>query len=212
MRLEAWGLLFPPHLSQRPVVESRPSGILVGVKTTSSEQPAGAPQPVQTRRAFLQWSATAWTLCAAWLASTAWLCVRYMFPNVLYTRDPRFIAGKRSDYPGPDTVYEDFKQSQGVWLVRLLENGQERLVALAAVCTHLGCTPNWLPAEQRFQCPCHGTGFHRDGVNFEGPAPRPLERCRIYLDAKGNIVVDKSRKFRKELGQWNESESYIALS
>ena len=53
-----------------------------------------------------------------------------------------------------------------------------------AVCTHLGCTPNWLEAEQKFKCPCHGSGFYKDGINFEGPAPaaagalRDLDRQR----------------------------------
>jgi cytochrome b6-f complex iron-sulfur subunit len=164
------------------------------------------------RRTFLQWSVAAWTLFAAWLAATAWMFVRYMFPNVLYEPESKFAAGRRSDYPESDKVYENFKQSHGVWLVHLTEDGQDRLVALAAVCTHLGCTPNWLAAEQRFKCPCHGTAFHKDGVNFAGPAPRPLERYRICLDAAGNIIVDKSRKYRKELGQCNEPESYLLLS
>jgi len=137
--------------------------------------------------------------------------VRYLFPNVLYEQDPKFTAGKPSDYPEVGKVYERFKQSQGVWLVRLIEDGQDRLVALSTSCTHLGCTPNWLAAEQRFKCPCHGSGFYKDGVNFEGPAPRPLERCCICLDAAGRIIVDRSRKYRKELGQCNDRGSFIAM-
>ena len=167
---------------------------------------------VQTRRTFLRWSVAAWTFFTAWLAATAWMLVRYMFPNVLYERDPKFAAGKRWDYPEVDKVYENFKQSQGVWLVRLVEDGQDRLLALSTSCTHLGCALNWLAAEQRFKCPCHGSGFYRDGVNFEGPAPRPLERYRIGLDAAGNIIVDKSRRYRKDLGQCSEGESYLAMS
>ncbi|MCY3019845.1 MAG: ubiquinol-cytochrome c reductase iron-sulfur subunit [Planctomycetota bacterium] len=135
-----------------------------------------------------------------------------MFPRVLYEPDPRFVAGKRSDYPEVNKVYENFKQTQAVWLVRLIEDGQDRLVAISAVCTHLGCPANWLEAEQRFKCPCHGSGFYRNGVNFEGPAPRPLDRHCIFLDAAGNIVVDKSRTFRKDLGQCNARESYLAMS
>ena len=46
--------------------------------------------------------------------------------------------------------------------------------ALSTVCTHLGCTPNWLPVESKFKCPCHGSGFRMTGIHFEGPAPRPL--------------------------------------
>ena len=74
--------------------------------------------------------------------------------------------------------------------------------ALHTTCTHLGCTPNFLSAEAKFKCPCHGSGFRPTGINFEGPAPRPLERARIVLADDGQILIDKSRKFQYELGQW----------
>jgi len=138
--------------------------------------------------------------------------LRFMFPNVLYEADPKFLARKKSDYPEVNKVYEDYKQSQAVWLVRVMEDGQDRLVALSTVCTHLGCTPNWLEAEQKFKCPCHGSGYYKDGVNFEGPTPRPLERFRIFQDATGNIVVDKAKKYRQDLGEWNQNESFLTMS
>lgn len=69
------------------------------------------------------------------------------------------------------------------------------LYALFAKCTHLGCTPRWLPAENKFKCPCHGSGFYKDGTNFEGPAPRPLDRFKIELAEDGQLVVDKARLY-----------------
>ena len=68
-------------------------------------------------------------------------------------------------------------------------------------CTHLGCIPNWLEREEKFKCPCHGNGFRITGVNFEGPAPRPLERWAISIGEDRQIIVDKSRHFQKELRQ-----------
>jgi hypothetical protein len=38
-----------------------------------------------------------------------------------------------------------------------------------------------------------------------------LERYRIYLDAGGSIIVDKSRKYRKELGQGEEPGAFVAM-
>ncbi|MBI4737874.1 MAG: Rieske 2Fe-2S domain-containing protein, partial [candidate division NC10 bacterium] len=64
--------------------------------------------------------------------------------------------------------------------------------------------PNWFQAEDKFKCPCHGSGFKRSGINFEGPAPRPLERVQISLSDDGQLVVDKSLKFRYELGEWDK--------
>ena len=60
-----------------------------------------------------------------------------------------------------------------------------------------------------------GTGIERlraAGVNFEGPAPRPLERWSVSIAPDdGQLIVDKSRKFQKELGQWTDSDSFIKV-
>ena len=85
------------------------------------------------------------------------------------------------------------------------------IYALSTVCTHLGCTPNWLEAEQKFKCPCHGSGYYKTGVNFEGPTPRPLERFAISLADDGQILVDKSRKFQYEKGEWDNPASFLKL-
>jgi len=98
-----------------------------------------------------------------------------------------------------------WKDAFSVWIVREADG----FYALIAVCTHLGCSPNWLPAENKFKCPCHGSGFYRTGVNFEGPAPRPLERARIALSDDGQILVDKSVKFQQEKGEWDNPDSFL---
>ena len=56
----------------------------------------------------------------------------------------------------------------------------------------------WLATEDKFKCPCHGIGFYRSGMNFEGPAPRPLDRFQIMRGEDGQLVVDKSKIFRME--------------
>ena len=84
-------------------------------------------------------------------------------------------------------------------------------LVIIGVCTHLGCTPNWLEAEQKFKCPCHGSGYYKTGVNFEGPTPRPLERYAISLADDGQILVDKSRKFQEEKGEWDNPAAFLKL-
>jgi cytochrome b6-f complex iron-sulfur subunit len=68
-----------------------------------------------------------------------------------------------------------------------------------------------MDGQREFKCPCHGSGFTIDGINFEGPAPRPLERYAIHVNEDGQIEVDKSRTFRQELGQWNDPESFVLV-
>ena len=89
-------------------------------------------------------------------------------------------------------VSEKYKQDQRVWIVRE-ETG---IYAIFAKCTHLGCTPRWLTTENKFKCPCHGSGFFKSGLNFEGPAPRPLDRFKIAVGEDGQLVVDKGQVFK----------------
>jgi cytochrome b6-f complex iron-sulfur subunit len=141
-----------------------------------------------------------------WTLGTA----RFMFPNILIEPPSRFKVGFPADFP-PGYVENKFKAQYGIWVVNTEYNGQKQIYALSTVCTHLGCTPNWLDGEQKFKCPCHGSGFYKDGINFEGPAPRPLERYAIRLADDGQLEVDKSRKFQEELGQWNDAASFVSV-
>jgi len=141
-----------------------------------------------------------------WLLGLA----RFMFPNILIEPPTRFKVGFPDQF-APGQVETKFIPQFGVWIVRYEFDGQPMVYALKSVCTHLGCTPNWLEAEQKFKCPCHGSGFYKDGINFEGPAPRPLERYAISLAEDGQLLVDKSRQFQQELGQWKDAASYVPV-
>jgi len=146
------------------------------------------------------------------LTHLIWLLafLRYLFPNVLAEPPMQFKVGFPGDFAA-DTVETKYKAQYGVWVVNTAYEGEPQIFALKSVCTHLGCTPNWLEGEQKFKCPCHGSGFYIDGINFEGPAPRPLERYAVRLAADGQIEVDKSQVFQQELGQWSSSESYVPV-
>jgi len=121
--------------------------------------------------------------------------IRSAFPRVLFQPPVTFKAGFPSDYAVGE-VSDKYKQEQRVWIVRE-ETG---IYAVFAKCTHLGCTPRWQPSENKFKCPCHGSGFFKTGLNFEGPAPRPLDRFKISVGEDGQLVVDKSRVFKMSAG------------
>lgn len=131
--------------------------------------------------------------------------MRYMFPRVLFEPPTTFKAGFPTEY-ALGAVNEKFKKDQRVWIVRQ-EDGN--FFAISAICTHLGCTPNWFATDNKFKCPCHGSGFYKDGINFEGPAPRPLERYAIRFADDGQLEVDKSKKYQEELGQWRDPDCYV---
>ncbi len=169
-------------------------------------RPSGAAQPI-TRRGFVSWLSVGWIAFTAAMGGIVTAATRFMFPNVLFEPPSSFKAGKPNDY-AIGKVDERWKESYGVWLVRT----DEGFYALSTICTHLGCTPNWLPAENKFKCPCHGSGYYPSGINFEGPAPRPLERYKITLADDGQILIDKNVHFQQEKGQWDAPGAFLYYS
>ena len=193
----------------QPQPESEPKP-----EPSSKPKPAPAAKPVAsvadtevTRRGFFSWAAVAWVGFTAAIGGCMTAFGRFMYPNVLYEPPNSFKVGVPEDFP-EGVVDERFKESNGVFIV----NNEGQLYALFAICTHLGCPPAWLDAQNKFKCPCHGSGYYKNGINFEGPTPRPLERAKISISPDdGQIVVDKGQKFQWELGQWEDPNSFIAL-
>jgi cytochrome b6-f complex iron-sulfur subunit len=151
-----------------------------------------------SRRDFF--SLAGWAILFSVAAGSVLAFIRSMFPRVLFKPSAVFKAGYPDDHL-VGTISEKYKESHGVWIART----EEGFYALLAVCTHLGCIPRWQEAENKFRCPCHGSGFYVSGINFEGPAPRALERLKIYLSDDGELLVDKSEKLLYEKGEWEES-------
>jgi cytochrome b6-f complex iron-sulfur subunit len=186
------------------------------VKPEYARPKAPKPEADEGRRGFLMgvllgsllgigWTSMSMTF-GLWTLGTA----RFMFPNVLTEPPNKFKVGFPADF-APGQVETKFIPQYGVWVVNYEYNGVPQIYALRSVCTHLGCTPNWLEAEQKFKCPCHGSGFYKDGINFEGPAPRPLERYAIHKADDGQLEIDKSKLFQEEIGQWNDPASYVPV-
>lgn len=130
----------------------------------------------------------------------------FMVPRLDFGKSQKVRLGPPDQFE-PNAVSEQWKATDQLWVVRSNAMGIDQIFALSTVCTHLGCTPNWSDSDRKFKCPCHGSGFRMTGINFEGPAPRPLERFKIEL-IEGQLVVDKSVKFLYEKGEWDNPKSY----
>ena len=160
-----------------------------------------------SRRNFINWAGLGWGTFTLAMGACVTAMGRFMMPNVLFEPPMSFKAGYPDEYV-VGKVDLRWKDRFAVWVVR----DEGGFYALSTVCTHLGCTPNWLDGDKKFKCPCHGSGFYITGVNFEGPAPRPLERYKIGLSDDGQLQVDKSKKFQQEKGQWSDPESYLQFT
>jgi cytochrome b6-f complex iron-sulfur subunit len=158
----------------------------------AAAKPAAKPKkepekPVDIRRSLI------WACIWGYLGVNFLMFLRFFFPRALFEPKTVFSIGFPSDFGlGVETK---FQRDYRIWVVR----NPERLFVIYARCTHLGCTPDWKQTEQKFKCPCHGSGYDSEGVNFEGPAPRPMDRAHVELDATGQIIVDTNRLYVRDL-------------
>jgi cytochrome b6-f complex iron-sulfur subunit len=145
------------------------------------------------------------------LGSTVILAFRRAFlPKAIFEPSSRVRIGRLDDFrSGVDTR---FMQSNRICVVR----NNERLYVIHARCTHLGCTPDWVERDSRFRCPCHeshfcvGSAFDGNGINCEGPAPRPLDRVHVEMDA-GQIVVNIAKLYQWPKGSRSEFDDHGAF-
>lgn len=156
-----------------------------------------------SRREFLYY---VWGASIALLgAQTTGLLVWFLIPRF---REGEFGGAFRVDASMvPPVNGEPVNVSDGrFWLVNLdtgTDQGKERMylapdeseqivgvAAIYKVCTHLGCIYSWVPANNRFECPCHGSKYRLDGRRIESPAPRSLDRFALEAtDDAGNVLA-----------------------
>jgi cytochrome b6-f complex iron-sulfur subunit len=149
-----------------------------------------------------------WATIAGFLTTCFLMFLRFFLPRSILEPSSVFRVGFPSDYAlGVDTKWQ---QQYRIWV----DKTSDRVFVIFARCTHLGCTPDWRASENKFKCPCHGSGYDSEGVNFEGPAPRPMDRAEVHLDPEGQIVVNIAKLYRQPKGEKSEFDdpgAYIPL-
>ena len=68
------------------------------------------------------------------------------------------------------------------------EDQYNRFVALSSRCMHLGCPVRFVPAAERFICPCHGGVYDFRGMVAGGPPVRPLDRFYTRVNSSTGLV------------------------
>jgi cytochrome b6-f complex iron-sulfur subunit len=179
--------------SQADQMSARPGALNVPAKGSAGAAAPAKPvemvettsdPPVNKMRRRIVWATVAGSLITFFL-----MFVRFFLPRSILEPSSTFRIGPPADYAiGVDTKWQ---QQYRIWVTRT----SDRLFVIYARCTHLGCTPDWKASENKFKCPCHGSGYDSEGINFEGPAPRPMDRAQVSLDAEGQIVVNTGKLF-----------------
>jgi cytochrome b6-f complex iron-sulfur subunit len=159
--------------------------------------------PVNKMRRRIVWSSV-----VIFLSTCFFMFLRFFLPRSILEPSSVFRVGFPSDYAlGVDTKWQ---QQYRIWV----DKTSDRIFVIYARCTHLGCTPDWRASENKFKCPCHGSGYDSEGVNFEGPAPRPMDRAEVSLDPEGQIRVNIAKLYRQPKGERTEFDdpgAYIPL-
>ncbi len=149
---------------------------------------AAAPQAMAplTRREFLNY---------AWLSSLGFVFLVGIGGATFFFAFPRFKAGefggvfplgKASDVLPKPTDPPIHNTDGKFWLSNV--NGM--IIALYDVCVHLGCLYAWQPVTGRFECPCHGSKYQKNGTYISGPAPRSLDRMVMsFVSASSQVVA-----------------------
>lgn len=139
--------------------------------------------PPVSRREFLNY---------AWGAALGVVVIEAGLASLFFAL-PRFKAGEfggifpvgtGSSMPPPDAPPVRNLDGQ-FWL----SNDTDGVRALWRVCTHLGCLYEWKDQTFRFECPCHGSKFHKDGKYIEGPAPRSLDQFQMTMAVDGQVTA-----------------------
>ena len=99
-----------------------------------------------------------------------------------FARENLNVAAQFADYVTGGDVgsAEDIAPGTGALIRRGLKkvaayrDVQGVLHERSAVCPHLGCIVQWNASEETWDCPCHGSRFHKFGKVFNGPANRDL--------------------------------------
>jgi len=183
----------------------RPPGAILPRAPRAPDQRGGDLEPPVTparlsRRKF------AWLGLTAFFTAIGGCTVRFFFPRAIFEPKTSFKIGRSDDFGfGVDDRLQD---KYRIWVCR----EATRLYVIKAICTHLGCTPNWVASANKFKCPCHGSGYDSAGVNFEGPAPRPMDRCHLEVAPDGQILVDYNRVYRADRpGEWDKTGAWLPV-
>jgi Rieske Fe-S protein len=102
-----------------------------------------------------------------------------------------FVAGKVSDFKVGEVA--SFRKEKA--FILRTEGG---FLAFSAICPHLSCVVNWNEALKKFECPCHGAKFSRNGEVLEGPPPRPLDIYRLQIVDQKLVIDTASPVERKQ--------------
>ncbi|MBT0666584.1 Rieske (2Fe-2S) protein [Geobacter pelophilus] len=122
-------------------------------------------------------------IASASIAAVAYPLFRYLSP-IPEQENSGKVTFQESDIPEGEAKFFQYAGSAAV----LIKNKEQGVIALSAVCTHLGCIVQWQKERGEFLCPCHAGRYTAQGLVISGPPPKPLQPLHVSI-ANGTITI-----------------------
>ncbi len=127
----------------------------------------------------------------AFFSGTLFSLFKFAFPTL--GKEPDFVVLDKNEFIDiPPNSTKAF--AWGGVLGLFLKRADGTVAAFKGVCTHMECNIAYRPEEQKFYCACHQGWFSDQGVNIEGPPPKPLEHFEILEKGEKIIIARKGAK------------------
>ncbi len=141
----------------------------------------------EVRRQFLD--SLLWCFSIISFFGIAYPVGMFLWPKRIETKG----AGKRTmkfpaaEFPIGGVKFIRFLKRPAV----VLRPNEQSLIALSAICTHLGCVVKWNEAAGELVCPCHGGRFDIKGNVLGGPPPSPLVAFKATI-VNEYIIIEEA--------------------
>jgi menaquinol-cytochrome c reductase iron-sulfur subunit len=127
-------------------------------------------------------------------------------------------VGNLDDFPADEYVPKVITETEGIGVVgqttiymrrrnervdKEPADEYNRVVAISTRCMHLGCPVRYVPASERFICPCHGGVYDYAGQVTGGPPVRPLDRFYTRVQSDGTVEVGPRFSVNSELRRFS---------
>jgi cytochrome b6-f complex iron-sulfur subunit len=129
------------------------------------------------RRRFLNFFLGAGSL--TFLSAVGYPVLKYLTPPDSGTEsgNETVSAGKVTDLARNSGKIVKFGNQPAIVIRR--QDGEVK--AFLAVCTHLGCTVQYMSTDRVIWCACHNGKYDLNGINISGPPPRPLTPLKVNV-------------------------------
>ena len=125
---------------------------------------------------------------AAFISSIAYPVFRYLLPPEGGAEpSPTSVVAGTLDELKPDS-YKIIKFGRQPLI--LIRTGSGEVKAFTAICTHLDCIVQYRSDFKHIWCACHNGHYNLNGINIQGPPPRPLTQFKVNIK-EDKIFVSK---------------------